>query len=565
MTIALRDYQLEVVSTVLCEERSGTHRQLISLPTGSGKTVIMSALAQTVNKRTLMLAHREELITQAVDKFKLFWPGVGIGVCMAERNEIDAQIVIGSVQTCSRPKRLDKLRDQGFDVMMIDEAHHAAADSYQDIINACGFGSGTNKLLVGVTATPVRSDKQHLGDTFDKITFSRSIGTMIRAGYLSPVVGRKILTSFILERIRTQNGDFAIDELAEVVNTPERNTFLVGKFLEYAKGRKTVAFCCNVGHCQDLAAVFNKAGIAAVAVWGDMHSDDRKQALDDLKKGRIQVAASCGVLCEGYDEPSITAVVMARPTRSAALYIQCIGRGLRLWPGKQDCLVLDFSDQGHSLDTIMSLSSAIPEATIFKEAKEAAEPIKEIDRRPKIEVFEEVDREFDILGSVRFMWVSVGDEWSLIDDERREIVMSPSAGGFIAVLYNPEGGVSRLIASSLPFEYCACICEDYARRNLKIAFSDLSALWLNSTAPPTQSQRDYLQKQSAWRDGLTKAEAAIEIRKIIAAKNRQRRQLSADPITDRQKYYLTSCGIETANMSKLQAMQAIAKLKQKVG
>ena len=115
---------------------------------------------------------------------------------------------------------------------MIDECHHAIAKSYQDIINILGFGEGTEKLLLGVTATP---DRNGLGLIFDKVTFARSISTMISSGYLSPVVGRKIQTNFTLEKIRTQNGDFAIEELAEAVNTSERNTFIVSKFKEYAQ------------------------------------------------------------------------------------------------------------------------------------------------------------------------------------------------------------------------------------------------------------------------------------------------------------------------------------------
>lgn len=562
--LELREYQQEALTEVFRELQAGIHRQLIVLPTGAGKTIVMAAIAKTFNKKTLLLAHREELITQAVEKFQLFWPGVDIGVCMAERDETDHQIVIGSVQSCSRPKRLEKLQDLGFDVMMIDEAHHSTSDSYQSIINACGFSNGTSKLLIGVTATPARGDKHPLGDTFDKISFSRSIGTMIRAGYLSPVVGRKILTNFVLERIRTQNGDFAISELSEAVNTPERNAFIVNKFQEYAPARKGIAFCCDVLHCQDLAAAFNKQGISAAAVWGDMTSECRQNALNDLKNGKIQVATSCGVLCEGYDEPSISTVIMARPTKSPGLYIQCAGRGLRLWPGKQDCLVLDFSDQGHNLDSIMSLSSVVPEAANIKDIKEAAEQREEVDKQPKINVLEEVDREFDILGSARFMWVTIGDEWSLMDDERREIIMSPSAGGFVAVLYHPDGSMKRLVNSPLPLEYCAGVCEDYARRNLKVAFSDLRAMWLNNAAPPTKSQHDYLEKQNAWRSNLTKAEAALEIRKIVASKNKQRRQLSAEPITDKQRYFLNRRGIQTANMSKLQAMQAISQVQQAV-
>jgi superfamily II DNA or RNA helicase len=231
MTIALRDYQQEALEAVLSASKDGIKRQLIALPTGSGKTVVMSGIAKVVNKRTLILAHRQELIDQTVDKLRLVWPEISIGICMAERDEIDAQVVVGSVQSCCRQKRLEKLKAQGFDLLMIDECHHAIAKSYQDIINILGFGEGTEKLLLGVTATP---DRNGLGLIFDKVTFARSISTMISSGYLSPVVGRKIQTNFTLEKIRTQNGDFAIEELAEAVNTAERNAFIVSKFKEYA-------------------------------------------------------------------------------------------------------------------------------------------------------------------------------------------------------------------------------------------------------------------------------------------------------------------------------------------
>ncbi len=402
MTIALRDYQNECIDTVLNEFQSGINRQLISLPTGSGKTIIMSAIAKQINKKTLILAHREELIQQTVDKMRLFWPEVSIGVCMGERDEIHSQIVVGSVQSCSRSKRLNRLLDLGFELLLIDEAHHATADSYQNIIKATGFSNDSNKLLIGVTATASRSDKQSLGETFDKITFNRSISTMILAGYLSPVIGRKILTNLALDRIRTQNGDFAVRDLSEAVNTDQRNKFIVDKFKEYAEGRKGVAFCCDVKHSKDLAKLFTKEGIQAAAVWGDMPTDKRKKTLKKFKHGKIQVVTSCGILVEGYDEPSIDAIIMARPTKSSALYIQSVGRGLRLWPGKSNCLVLDFNDNEHNLESVMSLSCVVPESTVIKQENESDrknEEIEKLDRVSKIECFDEVDKEFDILVS----------------------------------------------------------------------------------------------------------------------------------------------------------------------
>ena len=218
------------------------------------------------------------------------------------------------------------------------------------------------------------------------------------------------------------------------MNTTERNAFIVAKFKEYAPERKGIAFCCDVQHCKDLSDAFEAAGIEASSVWGDMEFSERKRTLEVFKQGQIQVIASCGVLTEGYDEPTVNAVIMARPTKSSGLFTQCIGRGLRLWPGKENCLVLDFTDKHHTLDGIMSLSNTMPEAPIIEDRSKAEK--EEIDRRPKIEVLDECDRVFDVLGSARFIWVQVDDEWSLQDDDMNEIVMRPSCGGYIADFYS---------------------------------------------------------------------------------------------------------------------------------
>lgn len=258
---------------------------------------------------------------------------------------------------------------------------------------------------------------------------------------------------------------------------------------------------------------------------------------------------------------------MARPTKSPGLYIQCVGRGLRLWPGKENCLVLDFSDRGHSLDSIMSLSSAIPEIGIIKEDREEEQEEKEeIDKTAKIECLDEIDREFDILGARRFVWVPIGgDEWSLLDDEKNEIIMSPEGSGYTVTLYRPDGSRQCITNTPLPIEYCSGVCEDYARRNLKITFCDLSAAtWMRREEVPTTTQRTYLESQNAWDDSFTKAQASLEIRKIISLKNKQRRSMASEPITDKQRYFLNSYSIETEGMSKLAAMMKISELKQLV-
>jgi len=562
-SLKLRDYQNECIETILREFKAGIHKQIVSLPTGSGKTILMAALAKQFNKKALIIAHRQELISQADEKFRLFWPQANIGICMAERDEIDSQIVIGSIQSCCKLGKLERLRKQGFELLLIDECHHSTADSYQNVIEALGFKSDPSRLLVGLTATVKRGDKQGLDNTFQKITFSRSIKTMIGGGYLANVEGRRILTNLTLDRIRSQNGDFSLEELSEAVNTEERNTFIVGKFKDYAATRKAIGFCVDVAHCQALAEAFQKKGIEAKAVWGDMLNEDRKQVLNDFKYGRIQVVTSCGILVEGYDETSVNCILMCRPTKSQALYIQMAGRGLRLHPGKENCLVIDFTDKGHNLDSVLSLSSAISDFAQINESSEKQTP-EEIDHTQKLLILDEKDERFDILGNARFCWVNIGDnEWSLQDDEKKEIIMRPADGGYVAVLYSDDIS-SEVVKSPLPIEYCSGVCEDYARRHLKVTFADLSKPWMSAGAPPTQGQRDYLEKKKSWNDGMTKADAALRIREIIATGNKKRRLLAEEPLTHKQNFYLKRHGMDTTNMSKFTAMQEISRIKMNV-
>lgn len=345
------------------------------------------------------------------------------------------------------------------------------------------------------------------------------------------------------------------------MNKQERNQLIVNKFIEYASERKAIAFCCDVQHCDDLANGFRSHGIASIPVWGDMPAYERKEALEAFKMNRIQVLTSCGILTEGFDEPSVNAIVMARPTKSQSLYIQCVGRGLRKFPGKENCLCLDFTDKYHNLESIMSLSNTIAEATQVVD-RQLVKPTEEVDRRPKIEILEEVDKEFDIVGVTRFLWIDIGNnEWSLQDDDRKEIVIKPQEEGFVASLYLPDGSVQNIVDKPLPLEYCEGCAEDYARRNLKIAFANANALWMMNPLQPTKGQLDYLRKEGAYKSGMTRGECALAIRRLVALKNKQRRNLNDKPLTDKQKYFLLARGVEVNRMTKFQAMQVIGDLR----
>lgn len=563
-SINLFDYQQEALQAVIAEFQANVHRQLICLPTGTGKTIIMAAIAKYFNKRTLILAHREELIRQAKDKIRLYWKRADIGIVKAECNEIDHHIVIGSVPTCSRPNRLEQLKEQHFEVMIIDEAHHAAADTYQRIIDELGF-KDINKLLIGVTATPDRNDDKGLLDIFEKIVFSKSIATMIEAGYLAPVHGRKILTTCSLKNVKTFSGDFAVGALSRAVNIPDRNMLIVDKYIEHAKERKAIAFCADVKHARDLASAFNSKGIRAEAVWGAMPAEQRIKVLRNLKKGKISVATTCNVLTEGFDEPSIDCILMCRPTKSKSLYIQAVGRGLRKnGPLKNDCLVLDFSDTYHNLALIASLQSTIPVSTIqIDQEVKSFNVVENKHAADDVVVKQHSDEIFDLLGKSQFTWIDIGgNEYSLSDDMNNEIVMRQQDNGYVADLYY-NGICIPLISEALPQDYCTGVCEDYARRNLKISYADVHGTWLRSSrnVPPTIGQIEKLKEFGIDAHDMDKAQASLAIRKTIAVKKKARRNINSEPITNQQRYFLSKAGIQYDGMSKTQAMHTIALIK----
>ena len=555
--IQLRNYQLEAVQAVRQEFEGGINKQLIVLPTGAGKTIIMAAIAQSFNQKTLILAHRDELIEQAQVQIRLCWPEADIGICKSGRMETNHLIVLGSVQSCFRSKYLNQLKKENFTILMIDESHHAPSNSYQKIINELSFADSTDKLLLGVTATPQRADKKQLGDTFEKVVFSRSIGTMIKSGHLSPVVGRKILTAFSLDGVTSRYGDFAVGQLDTAVNTAARNQFIVSKYLEYAKDRKAIAFCASVQHCKDLADAFKRKGVKAAAIWGTINPKQRKKILRDLKKGTIQVVTSCSLLTEGFDEPSINAIVMCRPTRSTSLYTQMCGRGLRPFKGKENCLVLDFSDKANNLDSIMTLSKSIPEA------QQLVDHItrNEAPKIAQISVVKEVDKEFDILGQSRFIWIEIGDEErSLMDDDGNEIVIFPNKeGNYNAVLYSLNGSVTPINKQPLHKDACSSIAEDYARSHLKIQFAETNAGYLQERWP-TEKQVQYVKRVHAYKLSMTRSEAALVIRKHKSLNNKRNRK-TPEPITSHQKFFLEKIGIETEGLTKLKAMSLISIIK----
>ncbi|MCU0722839.1 MAG: DEAD/DEAH box helicase, partial [Planctomycetes bacterium] len=386
----LRDYQRECLDAILARYRAGVRRQLVCLPTGTGKTVIFAEFPSffRMKNRMLVLAHREELLEQAKDKILRANPGLKVDIEQAGRKaDPDAQVVVASVPTIGRDgsKRLERLEPEKFTIVVVDEAHHAVAQTYKRVVERFGFLAGDEKrLLVGFTATPKRGDSVGLNAVFQEITYSKSLPEMIHAGFLSPIAGWRVETEIDLSRVRTSHGDFVPSQLSDAVNVAERNALVVKVFLDRLSGRQTLVFCVDVAHTEALAESFRQAGVPAAAVTGDMDPEARKRALADFSAGRVRVLTNCMVLTEGYDEASIAGILLARPTKSTLLYTQMIGRGTRLHPGKKDLAVVDIVDvtRNHKLVTLPALFGLKPEFSL--QGRTADEARKALDRAERL-------------------------------------------------------------------------------------------------------------------------------------------------------------------------------------
>jgi superfamily II DNA or RNA helicase len=370
----LRPYQRQGLESIQSGYADGVTRQLVAMPTGSGKTVLFASLPSLTgvpSGQIMVLAHREELLDQAADKIRKWNPTLTVSIEQAARfADSNADIIVASVATLGRKvsKRRERFDWDKITTLVIDEAHHATASTYKTLLTEGGFlDEKSTKLLLGVTATPNRADGTPLAEVFEEIVFSYPLRQCIEDGWLSDLTCFRVATKTCLDDVHTVAGDFNQGELSDEVNTPERNKIIVDAWLQHGAGRQTIAFAVDIQHAVDLAAMFQSRGVKAHAVWGD--DPNRAEKIAAYKRGDIMVLTNCGVLTEGYDDPEVSCIVTARPTKSSLLFQQMIGRGTRLETGvenrlthptplrKPNCLILDVIDNSkrHSLATIPSL------------------------------------------------------------------------------------------------------------------------------------------------------------------------------------------------------------------
>jgi superfamily II DNA or RNA helicase len=359
-----RPYQEICNTNVIAAYDQNWHQQIVSMATGTGKTWVFSALYERIKSRLpgqmLVLAHTEELVDQNIDAMREVNPSLRVDKEMAEHkaDPSQADIICASVKTLGRlgTSRLAKYDMAKWDKVIVDEAHHTPANSYMNILNAFGvLQDGTKKLLLGVTATPERMDGKALGAIYKKLTYVYSLRQAIDDGYLVKVRGYKVTTGTNLSNVSIEDGDFNKIELEKAIDSPERNEQVVDAWVERCEGRKTVVYAAGIEHAKHLAAQFMAHGIPSAAVWGG--DPDRKAKLEWHRNTAGGVLVNAALLVEGYNDPSISCIVIAAPTASSVKFTQMCGRATRLFPGKIDCIILDMVDSsgGHSLCTLPTL------------------------------------------------------------------------------------------------------------------------------------------------------------------------------------------------------------------
>lgn len=333
----LRPYQKEAVRAVEGEWEQGHNKTLLVMPTGVGKTIVFAHVAKNEvrnGSKVLILAHRDELLTQAQDKIK---SATGL-ICAKEKADetsLDSwyRVVVGSVQTMMREKRLQKFAPDAFGTIIIDEAHHCLSSSYQKVLSHF-----PEARVLGVTATPERNNLQCLGEYFDSLAYEYTLPQAVVDGYLCKIKAQTIPLQLDLTGVKMSAGDYSAGGLGTALDPYLEQIAVAMK--NYCMNRKTVVFLPLVATAKKFKAILTHHGFHAAEVNGD--SKDREQTLKDFEAGKYNVLCNAMLLTEGWDCPSVDCVVMLRPTKIRALYCQCIGRGTRLSPGKKDLLVLDF-------------------------------------------------------------------------------------------------------------------------------------------------------------------------------------------------------------------------------
>lgn len=372
--IKLKEHQQEALKNLRQMREKGESIALLYHATGTGKTVTAVSDAKRVGERTLFLAHTKELVYQAKETFEKVWKDADVGLYVAEDREEDAYVVCGSIQGVAQNIEMFKPDDFGY--LIIDECHHSAANTYKKILSYF-----KPKFTLGLTATPERMDGEDILELFQNVAHKLDLQTAVEIGELVPIRCIRIKTNVDLSDVRINGIKYNTQDLESKLFIPERNKIIVDTYLDFVKDKKTVVFCASVKHAEMIAELFKEKGVRAEAVSGSLRDSVRKRILDEYENGDINVLCACDLLNEGWDSPQTRVLFMARPTMPKTLYLQQLGKGMRLCEGKEYLMVFDFIDNAslfnmpYSLHRIFNIREYRPGEYVV-----ASEKQKQMDR-----------------------------------------------------------------------------------------------------------------------------------------------------------------------------------------
>ncbi|MFD5508289.1 DEAD/DEAH box helicase [Streptomyces sp. NPDC127051] len=493
-TFTPRPYQTEAIQALIDGWRGPNNRLATVLPTGAGKTVVFANLIVATQAgragRTLVIAHREELIQQAADKIRAVAPQLRVGIVKAERDEHqDADVIVASIQTLAVERRRNAIRNIG--LVIVDECHHAAANTYMTVLEHFGAWRGTP--VAGFTATMTRADGG-LAEIWQEVVYTLDIIQMIDSNYLVDVRGKRVVVDGLnLDNVKTRAGDLQDNQLARALDDSGAADVVADAYLQFASDRAGVVFTPTVATAKTMTKALTAAGIPSATIWGDMPREERTDVLQRYKTGDVQVLSNCMVLTEGFDAPWTSCAVIARPTKSPGLYCQMAGRALRPAENKKDALILDVmgASTRHKLASIVDLTSRnLPEPRDGQSLREAVaeEETAEVKRGLKA-VWEDVDLFHE--SPVRWLRTYAGTWFVPVRDELLLFLIPGNWPMQYRVRRWDEGiGVRPPTPDTeSTLEVAMRWAEHQARRLAPPAFFERSAHWL--ARPPSDKQLAY--------------------------------------------------------------------------
>jgi superfamily II DNA or RNA helicase len=344
----LRQHQADALDSLAQMRADRKTIALLTHAQGAGKTVVAISDAKRIGGRTLFVAHRRELVTQAYDQLRQLWPEATTGLFMGDVRDCDEHNISASIQSIA--EHLDEFPASTFQYLIIDEAHHATAATYKKVL-----GYFRPQFVLGLTATPERADGQSILEIFRDSAHRLSLREAVERGELVPIRCFRVQTNVDLSRVRFNQVQYNRKDIEEAVIVPPRDRLIVETYLNHVVRRKAVVFCVNVRHGEVLAELFRQTGVPARSVSGRMPRADREKYLTQFHEGDVRVLCACDILNEGWDCPDVEVLLMARPTLSKVIYMQQLGRGTRKAPGKECLVVIDFVDNSLKYNQSLNL------------------------------------------------------------------------------------------------------------------------------------------------------------------------------------------------------------------